>query len=154
MIPAKGQGCPGKTQGQSFRKFAGEICRDRRLLTLSPAGRGGEGRVREAGEPVRRTAHLTLPPLSAHACVRLSDGASPMRQGPLPLRSEERRGILANRMTDDPARNREPVASVGWHRHSMPEVRPSRNALMAECPPNARRGRRPFQGVFRPTLCC
>src|ERR1700730_15102331 len=28
---------------------------------------------------------LTLPPLSAHACVRLSDGASLMRQGSLPL---------------------------------------------------------------------
>ena len=41
--------------------------------------------MRGADEPVRGTAHLTLPPLSAHARVRLSGGASPMRQGPLPL---------------------------------------------------------------------
>src|SRR6266436_6207342 len=37
---------------------------------------------------------LTLPPLSAHACVRLSDGASPMRQGSLPLPARgERAGV-------------------------------------------------------------
>ena len=94
------QGCPGKIRALSLRKFASEISRKRRLLILSPRRPGGEGRVRGVDEPVRGIAHLTLPPLSAHACVRLSGGASPMRQGPLPLPPDGRRGALANRMTD------------------------------------------------------
>ena len=68
---------------------------DAGLTTLSLHRPGGEGRVRGADEPVRDSAHLTLPPLSAHACVRLSDGASPMREGPLPLPPEGRSGALA-----------------------------------------------------------
>ena len=70
--------------------------RNQRLLTLSPRWPGGEGRVRGADEAAYGAAHLTLPPLSAHACVRLSGDASPMRQGPLPLPPEGRRGALAN----------------------------------------------------------
>src|SRR6266481_4709490 len=56
---------------------------------------GGEGRVR-GRQTGRGTAHLTPPPLSAHACVLLSGGASPMRQGSLPLLPEGRRGAFAN----------------------------------------------------------
>jgi hypothetical protein len=45
-------------------------------------------------ETSRRSLPLTLPPLSAHAWVRLSGGASPMRQGSLPLPPKGRRGVL------------------------------------------------------------
>src|SRR5437762_2912339 len=46
-------------------------------LPARGAGRGGEGRVRGADEPIRATAHLTLP-----------------LRGPLPLPPEGRRGAV------------------------------------------------------------
>ncbi len=49
-------------------------------------------------ETWRRSLPLTLPPLSAHACVRLSGGASWMRQGSLPLPARgERAGMRGGR---------------------------------------------------------
>jgi hypothetical protein len=49
------------------------------VFTLSPAGRGERGRVRGAEMLARGAAHLTLPSL---------------RDGPLPLPPEGRRGVL------------------------------------------------------------
>src|SRR6266446_8732786 len=90
-------------------------------MTLFPRQPGGEGRVRGADEPVLGTAHLTLPPLSAHACVRLSDGASPMRQGPLPLPPEGRRGFLGG---DEESGNR---VNICWDQAKV-LTKPSRNS--------------------------
>src|SRR5882724_10044645 len=70
-----------------------------RAVSLSAPG-GGEGRGEVEESRAVAEAHLTLPPLSAHACVRLSGGASPMRQGPLPLPPEGRRGVIATRITE------------------------------------------------------
>ena len=81
---------PGTSPGKGLLQAKFGVKRPPELPLNFPGGprwpRGqGEG---GAGEPVRGTAQLTLPPLSAHACVRLSGGASPMRQGPLPLPPE------------------------------------------------------------------
>jgi hypothetical protein len=70
------QVCPGKIPALSFRKFVSEISRKRHLLTLSPAGRG-RGQGEGADEPVRRTAHLSLP-----------------LRGPLPLPLKGGEGLL------------------------------------------------------------
>src|SRR5712691_32844 len=59
-----------------------------------PPPAGGRGR-RTGLRP--RPPH---PPAPFGARVRLSGGASPMRQGPLPLRPSGRRGALAKRITE------------------------------------------------------
>src|SRR5947209_5103090 len=76
--PACGRAVRGKSRDNHF--LPSELASIDRSSTLSPRRPGGEGGS-GPDQPVRGTAHLTLPPLSAHACVRLSGGASPMRQG-------------------------------------------------------------------------
>src|SRR4029077_295860 len=65
-------------------------------ISLSAPG-GGEGRGEVGDSGALADAHLTLPPPTAHARVRLSGGASPRRQGPLPPPPEGRRGASHRR---------------------------------------------------------
>src|SRR6266446_1299976 len=81
--PLLRQGCSGKIRGLSSESLPAKVPVSDVYLPSPPAGRGGEGRVRGADEPVRRTAHLTLP-----------------LRGPLPLPPEGRRGALASRIIE------------------------------------------------------
>src|SRR6266853_439624 len=77
--PLLRQGCSGKIRGLSSESLPAKVLVSDVYLPSPPAGRGGRG----ADEPVRRTAHLTLP-----------------LSGSLPLPPEGRRGALASRIIE------------------------------------------------------